>query len=170
MNKIYTIVLALALLPASALANHRDEAYARVMDVTPNYVTEVRYERRYICNGYYESDNHSYRDHDGRDVRNGVVGAIVGAAVGRQFGDGDGRTAATIGGAVVGAAIGATHDRGRYDDYRGHDRGRHHGCYTREIPYYYRHLRGYIVEYRYEGRYGRILMDEPPYGEYIRIR
>jgi uncharacterized protein YcfJ len=49
---------------------------------------------------------------------NAATGGLVGAAVGSQFGEGRGRTAATLGGAAAGMAIGGNVPTTRMCTYR----------------------------------------------------
>ena len=105
---------------------------------------------------------------------NTVLGGIVGAAIGRQFGDGDGRRAATVAGALIGGAIANDRSRPRYDDGYGR-------TYERETVRYEQRCQtvadgrsedrvvGYRVAYDYNGH---VYTPETPYhpGESIRVR
>lgn len=105
---------------------------------------------------------------------NTVLGGIVGAAIGRQFGDGDGRRAATVAGALLGGAIANDRSRPRYDDGYGR-------TYERETVRYEQRCRtvadgrgedrvvGYRVAYDYNGH---VYTTETPYhpGDSIRVR
>ncbi len=47
----------------------------------------------------------SYYERGGADALETLLGASVGALIGNQFGQADGKTAATIGGAIVGGSL-----------------------------------------------------------------
>jgi uncharacterized protein YcfJ len=112
-----------------------------------------------------------------------VLGGIVGAAIGRQFGDGDGRRAATAAGALLGGAI--ANDRSRQREMYGNDGygygGGYGRAYERETVRYEQRCRsvedyraddrvvGYRVTYDYNGHVGTTTTSYHP-GDTLRVR
>jgi len=128
---------------------------------------------RYVTRGRGYDDRRYSRGGTGT-ASNTVLGGIVGAAIGRQFGDGDGRRAATVAGALLGGAIANDRSRQRYDDGYGR-------TYERETVRYEQRCQtvssgrsedrvvGYRVAYDYNGH---VYTTETPYhpGDTIRVR
>lgn len=137
---------------------------------------------RYVTRGRGYDDRRYSRGGTGT-ATNTVLGGIVGAAIGRQFGDGDGRRAATVAGALLGGAI--ANDRSRQRDaygYGGYDDGYGYGRgYERETVRYEQRCRtvedfraddrvvGYRVTYDYNGHVGTTTTNHHP-GSTLRVR
>lgn len=169
MKILSNIILAVTLLLVSNVVLAGHYVYGRVLYVEPVYDYHYdNYEPRYgnrtrvVCNERYIERNRS---------GDAILGAIVGGAVGRQFGDGNGRDAATVSGALIGGSI--AHNRGRDRYYGGRD------CWE-EPDYRYgnrgyrsnynRYPNGYDVTYTINGRDRyTIRMNYDP-GDRVRIR
>ena len=135
------------------------EVMARVVSAEPVYetvtimrpVTECWTERR--VRPAYRPDHR---------VAAGVLGGILGGVAGHQVGRGRGRDAATVAGSVLGAAI-------------GYNMGSRPGYYDQEIcetvdqAMTEERIRGYRVEYRYEGQIFVTHTDRHP-GQWIRLQ
>ena len=192
------LVAALALVAGTASAQYYDSRYdsgyrgdngprwdtARVVNVDPILAPgEPSYRQqcwqepvRYVSRerGYGYEDRRYVRQGGPGTATNTVLGGIVGAAIGRQFGDGDGRRAATVAGALLGGAIANDRSRQRYDDGYGRS-------YERETVRYEQRCQtvsdgraedrvvGYRVAYDYNGH---VYTTETPYhpGDSIRVR
>ena len=129
---------------------------------------------RYVSRERGYGDRYGARDGGPGVATSTVLGGIVGAAIGRQFGDGEGRRAATAAGALLGGANANDRSRQRYD--AGYGR-----AYERETVRYEQRCRtvsdgrgedrvvGYRVAYDYNGH---VYTTETPYhpGDSIRVR
>ncbi|GAB3733134.1 glycine zipper 2TM domain-containing protein [Silanimonas algicola] len=191
------LVAALALVAGTASAQYYDSRRdggirgesgprwdtARVVNVDPILAPgEPRYRQqcwqepvRYLSRGRGYNDDHRYARQAGPgSATSTVLGGIVGAAVGRQFGDGDGRRAATVAGALLGGAIANDRSRQRYDNGYGRDVVREtvryeQRCETIADGRAEDRVVGYRVAYDYNGL---VYSTETPYhpGDTIRVR
>jgi uncharacterized protein YcfJ len=124
--------------------------WGQVLKVRPVF-DNVRVAYPYqVCNGRSGGHNSATPE---------IFGAIVGAAVGNQFGSGRGKRLATAAGAVAGASV--AHDI----DHRRDAVGR--GCWTDTRYRVEKHIVGYRVNYRYNGRVYRTRVVNQP-GRWIR--
>lgn len=134
---------------------------ANVVRTIPIYETVRVFEPHHTCRE--ERVVYRERGHDGRAGL--LVGGIIGGVVGNQFGDGSGRTAATVAGSVLGAAVGDRLSRGT-------GRTRHRiEQHCHEVDRWYEEDRivAYRVQYRYQGdRYWTEMAHDP--GDRIRVR
>ncbi|HLA75639.1 MAG TPA: glycine zipper 2TM domain-containing protein [Gammaproteobacteria bacterium] len=158
-------VLSLAASPAWATKKYyeREEYYdyGRVIDVDPIYETTYISTPRREC--YDESVTH-YRE--GSDSYTGMIaGGIIGGVAGNQVGKGRGNDVATVAGALLGGSIGRDLTRGGSRAYTEVERR------CEEIDHHYkeRHVSGYQVTYRYQGRIHTTHTDYHP-GKKIRIK
>lgn len=136
-----------------------DEAYARVIDVEPEY-ERVRYSVP-VEDCWVESRARGNPDKASAAIVGGAVGALIGNSIGR----GEGRRAATLGGAFVGAVLGSEsarrESRGpRYEEVQ--------RCQTRYEDRFDERVAGYRVTYVYAGRRGVTRLPYEP-GRYIRV-
>lgn len=188
---------AFALAAGTASAQHFDSRYdsayrgdngprwdtARVVNVDPIFAPgESRYRQqcwqepvRYVSHerGGYGDRRYAHSGGPGT-ATNTVLGGIVGAAIGRQFGDGDGRRAATVAGALLGGAIANDRSRTRYDDGYGRSDERETVRYEQRCQSVAEgrsedRVVGYRVAYDYNGH---VYSTETPYhpGDSIRVR
>jgi uncharacterized protein YcfJ len=97
-----------------------------------------------------------------------LAGAIIGAAIGRQFGDGRGQDALTLAGAIAGSAVANDRALRRHSGDVRIVREPVERCTTEYHRQPQRRITGYWVDYRYRGRYYRVLHPEAP-GRHIRI-
>jgi uncharacterized protein YcfJ len=139
MTKFYAILF-LSLFSFNAWSG--SYTYGRVMYVEPVY-REIYYNQprgQWVCDRYT-------RNYRGGDA---LLGAVIGGAIGRQFGDGDGRDAATVAGVLIGGSVG--YNRGRRYGYSNEN------CYWVRDDYYGYQSRstaypdGYNVTYTINGR------------------
>ncbi|MGA8260177.1 MAG: glycine zipper 2TM domain-containing protein [Arenicellales bacterium] len=174
MNKWLTrtvAVAALAGMSATAFAGGRYDAdryydYAPVLRVDP--VTQVVRvdEPHQVC---WTEQVRYHRPVRRDSATPEIVGGIIGGVVGNQFGHGSGKGIATIAGALLGGSIAHDMDRGRG--------GYGYVTYTRpvrqcRVEHEYhdeRHIVGYDVEYRYNGKIYHTRMDRDP-GNSVRVR
>ncbi len=173
MNKIYIYMLTslLAGFPLSAYSYDYDE-YAdtsypdyydmaepavgfvdkgRVTHVEPVYETVTVH--RPVTECWNERRTVSVSRPGNKRLAASVVGGIIGGVAGHQVGGGRGKDAATIAGAILGTAIG-------YNMGGKHRHGHHRETtyYSQEVcekvdrPMREERVRGYRVEYRYQGQ------------------
>ncbi|MDA8381683.1 MAG: glycine zipper 2TM domain-containing protein [Betaproteobacteria bacterium] len=136
--------LSLALALGARIAAANDYlAYARVLDVTPQYqrVDNPRVE----CRTEYAPASPSPAP---RAIGGSILGGIAGALLGNQVGQGNGRTAATAAGAITGAIVGdRLQNRPAAAGYGAEPVRR-----CAQVDHWARQLAGYRVHYAYAGR------------------
>lgn len=142
---------------------HRDGhvAYARVTAVRP--IWRPAYDHRRVCRTYRVGER---VNRDPRRANGTLLGAVIGGALGNTMGKGDGRAAATVAGAIIGGAIG-NRASASDDGYREVRPVYQRRCHMRDMRAG-RRVVGYIVGYRYHGRYFRTRMDREP-GRWMRV-
>lgn len=100
---------------------------------------------------------------------NALLGGLIGGVIGHQFGNGNGRDAATIGGALIGASI--AHDRALRSasprTYVDHNQKRTR-CADRYDEREEERVMGYRVTYQYDGQRYVTRMDRDP-GSTVRV-
>ncbi len=169
---VATLVLGCGLMGAASAQGYRPPveenvsiATAEVLRVDPVY-EYVRVNRpREVCRE--EEVRYRTRERGSNGTGGAIVGAIVGGALGNTVGKGDGRRAATVAGAIVGGAIGQDIDR--RDSRHGYVYGTETRCRVTGGYVEEQQLRGYEVEYRFQGR---VYVSELPYdpGNRLRVR
>jgi uncharacterized protein YcfJ len=128
--------------------------------VQPHYVTKsVPYQScRQVANTTYVQQNQS-------TAAGTVIGGLAGGALGTQFGQGHGRTAATIGGAVLGALAGNRIEANMNQpqaqtNYATICKTKHANKKTQQ---------GYEVTYLYNGQQAMVVMPTAPTGSTIPV-
>ncbi|MDA8092841.1 MAG: glycine zipper 2TM domain-containing protein [Betaproteobacteria bacterium] len=136
------LLIALALGARPAAANDY-VAYARVLDVTPQYqrVNNPRVE----CRTEYAPATPSPAP---RAIGGSILGGIAGAILGNQVGQGNGRTAATVAGTITGAIVGDRLQNRQPDAGYGSEPVRR----CEQVDHWDRQWVGYRVHYAYAGR------------------
>jgi uncharacterized protein YcfJ len=148
-------------LPAMADDDYYDNA--RVISVTPQ--TERVNMPRQDCRTDYVRENYGYQED--RSPAGAIIGGIAGGLLGGTVGRGSGRVAAAAVGAGVGAVVG---------DRMGNNNNAY-GSRTVDRPVqrcvsvdnWQTVNRGYLVQYRYNGRNYSTVSDVDP-GDSIRVR
>lgn len=142
------------------LDKHHYDDNARVVHVKPIY-SKNRVATPYRDCGYKK---HYRNEHYGRYAP-AVVGGLAGGLIGNQFGKSSGKTVATIAGAAIGSTIAyqLAYDDD-YNDYKRYDKQ----CKTSYRYHKEKHIEGYLVRYRYQGRTYTTRMNHRP-GKYIPI-
>lgn len=149
---------------------------ARVIRVEPilRYVRVSEPRRECWDESYVVSEpTDGYGRHDRYSGSNpagsALMGGLIGGVIGHQFGNGNGRDAATIGGALIGASI--AHNRALRNDSprtyvdRTQKRTR---CADRYDEREEERVTGYRVTYQYEGQRYVTRMDRDP-GSTVRV-
>ena len=143
---------------------------ARVIRVEPilRYV-RVSEPRRECWDETYVESEPTNRYRRSNPAGSALMGGLIGGVIGHQFGNGNGRDAATIGGALIGASI--AHNRALRNDSprtyvdRTQKRTR---CADRYDEREEERVTGYRVTYQYEGQRYVTRMDRDP-GSTVRV-
>lgn len=161
------VAATLALSTSAAFAAHprHDNQHhftdnAKVINVKPIY-SKKRVSTPYRDCGY----NNSYQHSGSNNYSTTIIGGVAGGLIGNQFGKGSGKTAATIVGAVVGSAVG--YQLGYEPALKTYKRNEQ-PCRTSHRYHQEKHIEGYIVRYRYQGRSYTTRMNHRP-GKYIPV-
>lgn len=151
------IIGAVAVTAIGAFAGYQiaeDDDYARVIDVTPNYVTQNI--PREECREVLETRQKPVKDE--HQVTGTIAGAIIGGVLGNQVGDGSGRDIATAAGAVAGGIAGnKVHERIQENNLEQY--------VTEECRTAFDQINeqdGYLVTYEWEGERKQVLLDHDP--------
>lgn len=145
--------------------------YARVTHVEP-IVRQVRVEvPRRECWTETRYDQPNAGQPSGSLAGPMIVGGLIGGAIGHQFGNGNGRRAATVAGALIGTAVGHEVGANRQAQYASATPQPYQveRCDQRVEQTYEERIDGYQVEYEYGGqRYSTRLPYDP--GERLRVQ
>jgi uncharacterized protein YcfJ len=162
---VSALIATTIVLPAMADDDYFDNA--RVISATPQ--TERVNMPRQDCSTEYvrESYGGNYGYQEDRSPAGAIIGGIAGGLLGGTVGRGSGRVAAAAVGAGVGAVVG--------DRMSNNNQG--YGSRTMDRPVqrcvsvdnWQTVNRGYLVQYRYNGRNYTTVSDAPP-GDTIRVR
>lgn len=151
------IIGAVAVTAIGAFAGYQiaeDDDYARVIDVTPNYVTQNI--PREECREVLETRQKPVKDE--HQVTGTIAGAIIGGVLGNQVGDGSGRDIATAAGAVAGGIAGnKVHERIQENNLEQY--------VTEECRTAFDQINeqdGYLVTYEWEGERQQVHLDHDP--------
>lgn len=158
-QKRWLLAVALSALTMPVLASDAYTAWAKVVDVEPQYRTvRVSTPRRECYDEEVYVERAGYQSHTGT-----ILGGIVGGVLGHEVG-GHHRGPATAAGVLLGASVGRDlghRDRGGY--YATEER-----CATRRTYHEEERVDGYRVTYLYGGRTHVTYTDVDP-GERIRV-
>lgn len=192
----HTLLLAALLMACSATTSadrydndddyrHKHSEYARVIDSTPIYRSEVGYSPQRECRiesvAYqdYSRDHNNYSNHNNDNRYNSgtplILGGLTGGAIGYNLGNHkDAKNAGAVLGALLGGSIGRDlyqSNRRQANHYTPQSITRYRDqevCETRQRRHYNKVIDGYDVRYRYQGRIYNSRMQHRP-GKRIRV-
>jgi uncharacterized protein YcfJ len=162
-RKLLTAGIMLALLSSTAAAGNRMVYdYAKVIDAHPIYETVRVSTPRQVCRDEQVVVRSGRRD----SYTSVIAGGIIGGVIGNQVIHGKYRDLGTVAGALLGGSLGNDYryrQQAPYDQRYLTQRCREVAAVREE-----RHLTGYQVNYRYQGREYWTTMDHDP-GRRVRV-